>query len=69
MPSARKSPKDVVKIRRLPKKGEILEVPLVVTRVGRNSHDTADTITVRIPGFSTPVTVNAEYLLGEEKDD
>jgi hypothetical protein len=57
------APKDVVKVRRLPAKGDKLNLTVEVARVGRNGHDTADTITIRIPGFGTPVTVNAEYLL------
>jgi hypothetical protein len=65
----RKTPKETIKIRRLPQKGELIEVPLLVTRVGRNAYDTADVITVKIPGSPTPVTVNAEYLLGEDTDD
>ena len=43
-------------------------VPLTVTRTGRNPSNTADTIAVRIPGFGTPVTVNAEYLLGGDAE-
>lgn len=65
----RKTPKETIKIRRLPEKGEIIQVPLLVTRVGRNAFDTADVITVRIPGSPVPVTVNAEYLLGEDAED
>jgi hypothetical protein len=43
-------------------------VPLEVTRVGRNGYDTADVITVRIPGFATPVTIDASYILGDDDD-
>jgi hypothetical protein len=68
MPAKTKTPKETIKIRRLPVKGAKLLVPLEVTRTGRNTFDTADTITIRIPGASTPVTINAEYLLEATKE-
>jgi hypothetical protein len=37
-------------------------------RTGRNTHDTADTITIRIPGFTTPVTIVADYLLEQTRE-
>jgi hypothetical protein len=36
-----------------------------VTRHGRNGFDTADTITIRIPGYGIPITLSARNLLGE----
>lgn len=63
-----KSPKETIKIRRLPPKGATLRIPVEVTRTGRNSWDTGDTITIRIHGFSTPVTVSAEHLLKDVDD-
>jgi hypothetical protein len=63
MPAKTKTPKETIKIRRLPVKGAKLLVPLEVTRTGRNTFDTADTITIKIPGASTPVTIVADYLL------
>jgi hypothetical protein len=68
-----KSPRDTIKVRRsaspgkplLPAPGDRLPITVEVTRIGRNSFDTADTITFRIPGFDFPVTVNADYLVGE----
>jgi hypothetical protein len=67
-------PKDVIKVRRsdqpatkLPPVGSKIPIEATVTRHGRNSYDTADTITIRIPGFETPVTVTAKYLgLGDD---
>jgi hypothetical protein len=46
--------------------GTKIPLNVEVVRHGRNGHDTADTITIRIPGFGTPVTVNADYLVGDE---
>lgn len=75
MPSRRvPSPQETIKIRRsarpatkLPPVGSKIPIEATVTRHGRNSFDTADTITIRIPGFETPVTVTAKYLgLGDD---
>ena len=68
MPSSKRTPKDTIKVRRLPPVGEKIMVPVEVTRHGMNSFGTAETITIRIPGFATPVTVTAKYLLGERDD-
>lgn len=69
MPGKTKTPKETIKIRRLPVKvGAKLLVPLEVTRTGRNTFDTADTITIKVPGASTPVTINADYLLAAAAD-
>jgi hypothetical protein len=38
-----------------------------ITRIGRNSYDTADVVTIRIPGFATPVTILADYLIGDDE--
>jgi hypothetical protein len=62
------TPQETIKVRRLPAKGDRIPVTVEVTRVGRNSFDTADTITIRLPGHSTPVTVNADLLLGSGDD-
>jgi hypothetical protein len=62
-----RTPKETVKIRRLPKVGEVVTIKARVTRVGRNAWDTADTVTVKIPGHSIPVTAVAEYLLSDEE--
>jgi hypothetical protein len=62
MPNAR-TPKSTVKTRRrLPKEGAEILLRARVTRLGRNSWDTGDTITVRIPGHPVPVTIEANYL-------
>jgi hypothetical protein len=57
-----RTPKDTVKVRRLPKAGEEITLRARVTRTGRNGFDTADTITVQIPGYPAPVTIAADYL-------
>lgn len=61
-----RTPKDTVKIRRVPKVGDTILVPVKVTRIGRNRHDTGDAITVQVPGFEYPVTAEAEYLLPDD---
>ena len=69
MPARTKTPKETIKIRRLPvKKGMKLLVPLEVTRTGRIGFDTADTISIRVPGCGTPVTIVADYLLEAATD-
>jgi hypothetical protein len=64
--SSPRTPKNTVKIRRLPQVGDEITIKATVTRTGRNVHDTGDTITLRIPGFDTPVTVNPAYLEAED---
>jgi hypothetical protein len=74
MPSKRvPSPKETIKVRRsdkpatkLPPVGSKIPIEATVTRHGRNGYDTADTITIRIPGYDIPVTVTAKYVLGGE---
>jgi hypothetical protein len=62
----RPSPKEVIKVRRLPQKGDEITLRVTVTRTGRNRWDTGDTITVRIPGHDIPVTIEANYLSRDE---
>jgi hypothetical protein len=64
--SSVRTPKETIKGRRLPKVGEAITITATVVRTGRNTHDTADTVTLRIPGFDTPVTVNPAYLEAED---
>jgi hypothetical protein len=75
MPSKRvATPRETINIRRsdkpatrLPPVGSKIPIEATVTRHGRNAYDTADTITIRIPGVETPVTVTAKYLgLGDD---
>ena len=61
-----RTPKDTVKIRRLPRVGEEITLKATVTRTGRNTYGTADVVTVRIPGAPAPLTLPAEYLDGED---
>lgn len=62
------APREVVKVRRLPAKGDKIQLTAEVTRTGRNGFDTADTITIRIPGYGIPITVSADLLLGEDDE-
>ena len=55
------SPKQVVKIRRAYQVGDEVMVPARITRVGRNSFDTADVITVEFR-IGQKMTGNPEYL-------
>jgi hypothetical protein len=48
------TPKETIKVRRLPKVGEEITITATVVRTGRDTVDTADMITIRIPGFDTP---------------
>lgn len=75
MPSKRvPTPRETIKVRRsaepatkLPPIGSKIPIEATVVRHGRNGFGTADTITIRIPGFETPVTVTAKYLgLGDD---
>ena len=50
MSAKTRTPKETVKIRRLPKLGEEITLKATVTRTGRNTYGTADVVTVRIPG-------------------
>ena len=70
MPSKRvPTPKETIQIRRLPKPGEKILVELEVKRTGRNTHDTADTVTVEIPGFAgVKVTATWDYLATKVRD-
>jgi hypothetical protein len=61
-----RTPKNTVKVRRLPKEGDELLVRVKVTAVHPGAHEANDRITVRVPGFNIPVTAQASYLLGEE---
>ena len=61
-----RTPKETIKIRRLPQKGDEVVLRATVTRTGRNTFGTADTVTLRIPGAPAPITIDAQYLSGEE---
>jgi hypothetical protein len=63
-----RTPKTGVRIKRLPKEGDEITLRAKVTALGRNGHNTADTITVRIPGFAYPVTLLADYLNGADDE-
>ena len=70
MPSKRvPTPEQTIHIRRLPKLGEKILVELEVKRTGCNSHDTADMVTVEIPGFTgVKVTANWDYRVTRVRD-
>jgi hypothetical protein len=63
--SSVRTPRETIKVRR-PKVGDAITIRAVVTRTGRNTYGTADTITLRIPSFPTPITVNPHSLEAEE---
>lgn len=65
-----RSPKSTLKVRRsLPKTGDEVWIKATVTRTGRNSFDTADTITLKIGDHPAPVTASAKYVLDGYEDD
>lgn len=66
---ARKSPKDTIKIRPLPRQGEKILVELEVTRTGKNSFGTAETVTLDVPGFvGGKITATWDYLAPRVKN-
>lgn len=71
MPKPR-TPKETIKVRPskpLPQVGDEILIRARVTRVGRNTYDTADTLTVRIADHPAPITATAKYLLGEKDEE
>jgi hypothetical protein len=69
MSSARKSPKETIKVRpgRQLKVGDEVLVPARVTRIGRNTSDTADAVTIELR-VGQKVTANPEFLFGDADD-
>ncbi len=55
-----RKPKDTVKVRRLPKEGEELDLRVLVTRT--NYKNPFGTLTIRIPGHAYPVTISAKVV-------
>ena len=66
MPSPKRTLKDAIKIKRLPQIGQQITLKATVTRTGRNTFDTADVVTVTIPGAPAPITIPADYLSADE---
>ncbi len=56
------SPKDTIKIRRLPAKGDRLKLTVEVIRVAEPEGAHQGMVTLRIPGALAPVTIPAHYL-------
>jgi hypothetical protein len=61
------SPKDKIKIRRLPAQGSTIQLSATVTKVHEGDHPLRDKITLQIPGYPIPVTLSAASLLGEDE--
>lgn len=57
-----KSPKDTIKIRRLPAKGATIQLAAEVTRVSEPEGSHQGLVTVRIAGYPAPITIPASYL-------
>lgn len=70
MPTTKRTaaPKDKLKIRRLPQVGEEIWIRARVTRTGRNSYGTGDTVTLRIGDHPAPVTTSARFLETRDED-
>lgn len=62
MPSKRVSPRQVVKIRRLPTKGQRPKLTVEVVRVAEPEGAHEGMVTLRVPGALAPVTIPANYL-------
>lgn len=60
------SPKQTIKIRRLPTKGEPLKLTVEVLRVAEPAGSHEGMVTLRIPGALAPVTIPANYLPKED---
>lgn len=58
----RKSPQETIKIRRLPTKGSTVRLEAEVTRVAEPEGGHQGLVTLRIPGYTTPITIPADYL-------
>jgi len=59
------SPKDTIKIRRLPAKGDTVQLAATVTRITEPEGSHRGLVTLRIPGAPAPITIDARYLDGE----
>lgn len=67
MPSKRPpSPKEVIKVRRLPKVGDRITIEVEVTRVDEPEGHHQGRVTYRAPGAPAPVTVGAQYVVGND---
>jgi hypothetical protein len=60
-----KSPRETIKIRRLPTKGSTVRIEAEVTRVAEPEAGHQGRVTLRIPGYGTPITIPASYLPDE----
>lgn len=69
MPSKRvPSPKETIKIRRLPTKGSTIRIEAEVTRVAEPEGAHQGYVTLRIPGAPAPVTIPASFLPNVDDD-
>jgi len=66
MPRSSKSPKDAIKIRRLPVIGERIKLTVEVTRVSEPEGEHYGMVTLRVPGALAPITIPANFLPTEE---
>jgi hypothetical protein len=57
-----KSPRETIKIRRLPTKGSTVRIEAEVTRVAQPEAGHHCRVTLRIPGYGTPITIPASFL-------
>ena len=68
MPKRLPSPKETIKIRRLPVKGERIQLTATVTRVAEPEGHHQGFVTLHIPGAPAPITIPANYLDGDAGD-
>ena len=59
-------PKDTVKIRRLPVKGDRLRLTVEVLRVAEPEGSHEGLVTLRVPGALAPITIPANFLPDED---
>lgn len=61
------SPKNVIKVRRLPRVGDRIVIEAEVTRVDEAEGAHHGRVTYRVPGATAPITVAASFI--PEQDD
>jgi hypothetical protein len=61
--SSRKSPKQALSVVR---KGDTVRLTATVTRVSDDDNPHLRKVTIKIPGYSVPVTLSEATLLGQE---
>jgi hypothetical protein len=63
------SPKDVIKVRRLPAAGEPINLTATIVKIHDQTHPQIPRkVTLRVPGYPIPITISERQLLGDGDD-